>query len=331
MSLVYINCPICNNCEFNTFKEVFDDRYGEPNKYNLAKCLECKHIITFPRIESKNLGKLYEDFYPRNDLNYRDIIKRSNFKRNICFFVKNWFQGNNNQGHLHAKKGERVLDIGCGDCSSLLQIKKLGAKPYGIETDFNVKKVSKDLNLKVHIGNIEDNPFQGKLFDLIVLNQVIEHIPEPHKALEIIKEKLSPNGRIIIVVPNNASLWKKLTGFKLINWHIPYHLHHFNKANLKKMLQKYEFKIINIKTITPNIWTILQIRHFFHNVKIGEVNKIWNSNKKTRGPDYKIQNYFKIFKIILKSILFTFIGFFNRIIDFFNFGDSLMIEVKIRK
>ena len=59
--------------------------------------------------------------------------------------------------------------------------------------------------MKVHIGNIEDNPYIGKLFDLIVLNQVIEHIPELHKALEIIKEKLSPNGRIIIVVPNNAS------------------------------------------------------------------------------------------------------------------------------
>ncbi len=331
MSLVYNNCPICKNNEFNTFREVFDDRYGEPNKYNLAKCLKCNHIITYPRLKSKDLGKLYKNFYPRKDINYKDVLKISKVKKNILYYFINWFQGNNNQGHFYAKKGENVLDIGCGDCSSLLILKQLGAEPYGIEADLNIKKISKDLNLKVHIGNIEDNPFIGKLFDLIVLNQVMEHIPEPDKALEIIKEKLSANGRIIIVIPNNDSFWKKVTGFKWINWHIPYHLHHFNKINFKKMLNRYEFEIINIQTITPNIWTILQIRHLLYKAKIGKVNNIWKSNQKAKLPNSKIKIQFRILKIFIKVFLFFFIGIFNRLIDALRLGDSLMIEAVIRK
>ena len=36
LSLVNIYCPVCQNDKFNTFQKVFDDRYGEPNQYNLA-------------------------------------------------------------------------------------------------------------------------------------------------------------------------------------------------------------------------------------------------------------------------------------------------------
>ena len=35
-----------------------------------------------------------------------------------------------------------VLDIGCGDCSSLIEINNLGAKSYGIEADSNIKSIA---------------------------------------------------------------------------------------------------------------------------------------------------------------------------------------------
>ena len=89
-------------------------------------------------------------------------------------------------------------------------------------------------------------------------------------------------------------------------------------------------KVTNTKTITPNIWTILQIRHFFYNHKRGVPNYIWKEKKiKIKNKKKRIKKIF--FKGLLSIILFICLGFFNRLIDFLNVGDSLMLEVKIKK
>ena len=330
MSIISLNCPVCKNYTFDTFKNVFDDRFGEPNQYKLAKCTRCNHISTFPRLKQQDLGKLYEKYYPRKYINHEEVLKKAikDFSPLSNFLY--WFKGINNQGHFYSKKGEMVLDIGCGDCSSLIEINNLGAKSFGIEADSSIKSISESLNLKVHFGSIEDNPFSGKKFDLIVMNQVIEHIPEPDKCIKIIKGRLSKNGRIIFVFPNRNSFWQIITGIKWINWHIPYHLHHFDKKNFQNMIEKCGLKVTNTKTITPNVWTILQIRHFFYNHKRGVPNYIWKE-KKDKNPTGKreLKNIF--FKKLFSIILFICLGFINRLIDFLNVGDSLMLEVKIKK
>ena len=330
MSLVNIYCPVCQNNKFNTFEKVFDDRYGEPNQYNLAECINCKHVSTYPRLNQEELGKLYQNYYPRKNISYKQVLEKSNTNNSIFRVLQLWFHGTNNQGQIYAKKGENVLDIGCGDCSSLLEIKKLGANPYGIETDLNILPIANKLNLKVHFGSIEDNPFPGKFFELIVMNQVIEHFPEPDKSLQLIKKRLSPNGRLIIVIPNKDSIWQKITGKKWINWHIPYHLHHFSKKNFEKMLKKSKLKIINYRTITPNVWTFLQIRHIYHNTKIGEVNKIWQKEKHNKHSKFKQEEKLIFAKKFIKFSLLLFIALVNRIIDFLNLGDSLMVELEIK-
>ena len=331
MSIVSLKCPVCKNYKFDTFKDVFDDRYAEPNPYKLAKCIKCNHISTFPRLKEQDLGELYKKHYPRKHINHEQILKKANKDFSSLSSFLYWFKGINNQGHFYAKKGEMVLDIGCGDCSSLIEINYLGAKAFGIEADTNVKSIAKSLNLEVHFGSIEDNPFLGKKFDLIVMNQVIEHIPEPDKCIKIIKGRLSKHGRIIFVFPNRKSLWQRITGIKWINWHIPYHLHHFDKKSFQIMLENGGLKVTNTKTITPNVWTILQIRHFFYNHKRGVPNFLWEDKKEEKLQKRKKKSKIIFVKKLLSIILLICLGFLNRLIDFLNLGDSLMLEVKIKE
>lgn len=45
-----MRCPVCEVNVFDAGPEIFDDRYGEPNRYQLARCTGCGHMATAPRL-----------------------------------------------------------------------------------------------------------------------------------------------------------------------------------------------------------------------------------------------------------------------------------------
>ena len=115
--------------------------------------------------------------------------------------------------------------------------------------------------------------------DLIIINQVIEHIPEPDILLKKLTTKFTQNGLIIISFPNVNSFWKFLFKEKWINWHVPYHLHHFKGKNFERLLNKCGFQTIKKHSITPNVWELMQIRNILKPIiNIGHKNNQWISN-----------------------------------------------------
>tara|TARA_B100000212_G_C27339953_1_gene518725 strand:+ start:430 stop:723 length:294 start_codon:yes stop_codon:yes gene_type:complete len=88
-------------------------------------------------------------------------------------------------------------------------------------------------------------------------------------------------------------------------------------------------KIIYRKTITPNIWTLMQIRTLFKNINIGEKNKLWDQSKNAKGFKKKNQNLSKTLKKSLKIILLALILVFNRTVDSLGCGDSINIILKV--
>ena len=329
-----MRCPICDNFIFNKLINLYDDRYGEPNLYSIKECKQCGHYCTFPRLNNNQLPSLYGNFYPRKNINLESIVKEAKKESSKFSGFLRWLKGTNNQGQFYAKKDDLFLDIGCGSGVSLIEAEILGAKAFGLETDPNVKIIGKNLNLNIFQGNLEESPFKETKFNLIVLNQVIEHIPEPDILLKKLTTKLTKNGLIIISFPNVNSFWRFLFKEKWINWHVPYHLHHFKEKNFGRLLSKCGFQIIKKKSITPNIWSLMQIRNILKPIKIGEKNQQWitynrrNSNHKTdKDPINKIKI---LLKILIKILILTPLTILNRFIDLFGFGDSLMFFIKIK-
>ena len=329
-----MRCPICYNFIFKKLINLYDDRYGEPNLYSIKKCNECGHICTFPRIKNEDISRLYGTFYPRKNIDLKSITKEAqNESKRFSGFYR-WLKGTNNQGQFYAKKDDFFLDIGCGSGVSLIEAEKLGANAFGLEADPNVEKISKELNLNIFQGSLEESPFKDIKFDLITLNQVIEHIPEPDILLSRLINKLTKNGVIIISFPNVNSFWRFLFKERWINWHVPYHLHHFKRKNFCRLLNKCGFQIIKKKSITPNIWSLMQIRNILNPIKIGEKNKQWmtyNSLNSINKTDKDIVNKIKIlFKTLMKILILAPITILNRFIDLFGFGDSLIFFIKIK-
>jgi SAM-dependent methyltransferase len=99
-------------------------------------------------------------------------------------------------------RGRKVLDIGAG--SGWLGRALKPAQPaqlVAIEIDTR----SHAQLLKSYDRVLSDiDPLAGESFDLIVLLDVLEHLPKPAEFLRKVRSLLTPEGRILVSVPNVA-------------------------------------------------------------------------------------------------------------------------------
>lgn len=100
---------------------------------------------------------------------------------------------------------ETVLEIGCGTGNTLRYLKKQGAREtFGIELDSTMAKIAMNHVDHVAVGDIEamEWPFADKLFDCIILGDVLEHLRDPWSVLRTLSESLISSGQVVASLPN---------------------------------------------------------------------------------------------------------------------------------
>lgn len=99
---------------------------------------------------------------------------------------------------LSPKKGERILDLGCGTGHLAHKIAVSGAKVIGIDSDPSMiaqaRKNYPDLQLEVGDGA---NFHFTELFDAVFSNAALHWIKEPERAVACIWRALKPGGRLV--------------------------------------------------------------------------------------------------------------------------------------
>jgi 2-polyprenyl-3-methyl-5-hydroxy-6-metoxy-1,4-benzoquinol methylase len=98
--------------------------------------------------------------------------------------------------------GQRILDVGCGIGTYVRQFRRFSSEVYGIDVSLErLRTGSRDLpGLLVAFG--EYLPFGPRTFDVILLNEVIEHVQSDRRTLEECERVLRPGGHAIIFAPN---------------------------------------------------------------------------------------------------------------------------------
>lgn len=268
-------CLLCNSVSKVLYEKLFDDRFGAPRKYGVLVCQQCGFGETFPKLVKSQLPQFYAKYYPLHSVQPEEVV-RSVSKRGK--FI-NWLMGNNNIAHQYIRPKSKVLDIGCASGVSLLEINNLGAVGFGVEPDPSCLKIANKLKLKIHQGYIQDNPFPNQQFNYITASQVLEHEKDPLEFLLAAKKKLRPKGQIILSFPNINSFYRKIWKKRWIHWHIPYHQNHFSYQSLQRLASQSGLKIRRVKTITPNLWTILQIKHLLSKIHYKQKNPAWETHQ----------------------------------------------------
>jgi len=110
----------------------------------------------------------------------------------------------------------RILDIGCGSGIDIENIRNANThvtiEAHGVELLPHYIIAAKEKSITITSINIEHDtiPFQEGYFDIIILNQILEHTKELFWILSEVGRVLKPGGSLIIGVPNLASLHNRV-------------------------------------------------------------------------------------------------------------------------
>jgi len=100
----------------------------------------------------------------------------------------------------------RVLDLGCASGGLLALLRPKAAHLAGLELSAAAARAAAQIGDEVVQGAIEDPglPFEPSSYDLVVLADVLEHLPAPEAALARAAGWCRPGGAVLVSVPNIA-------------------------------------------------------------------------------------------------------------------------------
>ncbi|MDH4027772.1 MAG: class I SAM-dependent methyltransferase [Nitrospirota bacterium] len=181
--------------------------------------------------------------------------------------IKKW-PVNRNQALLFLanKRGKRLLEIGCGNGSTLAALGKQFDELHGIEFSGERVKTAarnlKDYNAEIIKASIEERvPYPDAYFDCIIWADVIEHIINLWSSMEEIVRILRPSGRLITVTPNIAKIKARIMlllgrfpatsgtdegfGIRPGEMFDGGHMHYFTYSMMRKLYSRYDLNVIS--------------------------------------------------------------------------------------
>lgn len=163
---------------------------------------------------------------------------------------------------LESIQPESILDAGCGEGVTLnnLHEKGIGKKLEG----FDFLKTAVDIgnktfpNLAIKQANIYDLSYKDNSFDLVLCNEVLEHLEDPKKALKELKRVTKKY--LLLSVPNEPyfMMAQFFRGRHLSRFgNHPEHIQHWTSSGFKKFVESQGLKVLTQHQ--PFAWTLLLV------------------------------------------------------------------------
>lgn len=146
----------------------------------------------------------------------------------------------------------RLLEVGPGRGYFLQVSRDAGWDVAGVELSGAAAGQLRNRGFDVAQGTLDDLPAPDRRFDMVVMWDVLEHVPDPVAALRHVPRLLGPGGLFVLKVPNRAGLrpWlnRALTGSALgwvgrrlgmTNYYVDHgfhHLFHFTRGGIRLAL-----------------------------------------------------------------------------------------------
>jgi SAM-dependent methyltransferase len=219
-------------CRF-TDLGAFKDRSGVVADVRVERCQTCGLGVSRPALP--DVAFLYadrtsQDFQPDGGA-IATLLKRIVFRNGARRILR---------ALDHAPSF--IIDFACGSGLFTRCLAEEAAPARVVGADFH-QAPPQALRAAEYLPIDELAGFVGKA-DLVLAMHVLEHDDDPRALLARIVDLLRPGGRLIVETPNVECFWISVFGKAWDAWYLPYHRLHFNRRNLRALVEALGLSVI---------------------------------------------------------------------------------------
>jgi len=242
------DCPVCGSSERvfvgkpRNYNQLFESLFTENIKEcDIVRCRNCSllYVYPLPLFSQRLLEKMYSTefgYFPALAPDMEKILHCDNPNRRFDLIAKTL-----------GRPVKNFLEIGCGQGYALKEALKRGWQVFGQDFSADFAGIVKEkTGLEIKVGQLTPEMFPKNTFDVVYIDSVIEHVPNPVEYLAMIRELLVSDGLVYLVVPNEDAfsnrlidLLLKIRGSRKTSRLMPftdsYHTIGFSKESIKML------------------------------------------------------------------------------------------------
>lgn len=265
-------CLLCGSPGTVLYEDLQDRLFQMPRTWSFLHCQNCCLSWLNPLPLHSELGKLYADYFTHSLPQKKEVLKRHNLldKMRRAILADHF-------GYTHLRlnpeapkwdrlmgilpfwkdfagrfilwleytPGGKLLEIGCGNGEYLKRMESLGWDVQGIEPDAEAARIAREQHrVPVTVARLEEADLPDNSLNAIIIQHVLEHVPNPIKLLRRCLCLLKPGGQLIILTPNLESLGHRLFNKSWVHLDPPRHFFLFSSSSLEASIKQAGFNIV---------------------------------------------------------------------------------------
>lgn len=231
-------CPVCGESARETIR-VVNCLAGDSAPTAIdpvrrwARCLRCGHGMADPRPTAAMLADALASPPPPHlrSWNYETLRKASDVVHRL------WSR----------RPGGRLLDVGAASGVMAGAAAEFGFEASALEANPAFEPSIRGFGVEPLLGDLLGYPFGGRRFDVILLGDVIEHLPDPRRGLEVVASLLEPGGLAWVSTPNRDGAWARALGPRDPMWRVAEHLHFFTRSGLHRLMAEVGLRPVDYR------------------------------------------------------------------------------------
>jgi len=227
------SCPACGRPALAPWREATasDPQLAGRVRFALERCAVCGSAATIG--DAADHGAMYEGgtYAPAAGLAGRLLGPlRGLAERDRMRFVRS------------LTPGARVLEVGAGDGKLVALMRRAGLDARGIDPSPAACAAARENGVEVTCVGVDEAELEPGAEDAVVIWHALEHFDRPAQALERIRGWLRPEGRLVVAVPNLASVQAEIGGDRWFHQDVPRHRVHLTPHGVSALLERAGFE-----------------------------------------------------------------------------------------